>query len=559
MMRDRVVSSAVWAAWGDALGFVTELADASLLERRTGLTRIDETVAWRRQVGGKFGALVEIPVGCYSDDTQLRLATARAIDPTGLFDINAFSKVELPTFLAYGLGVGRGTRAAAKALSGSKTSWSGNFFETQDASYLRGGGNGAAMRIQPHVWASSNRGDFDSWVNPLIRNVVTTHGHPRAIAGAVFHACTLAVTLEDGSVPDPSGWRKIVEWLPSIQGVISTDDELSELWLPLWERSSEIKLEEALQLTTEEMLQQIQSLTRDGGSLHESWDEVVASVGGFDPDTRGSATASALLAAKLAFDGSTDAAGALRTAVNTLGSDTDTIASMAGALLGAAQPSQPPSRVLDVEFITQIASWLESVSRGSAKGRFRYPDLLKWSVPRSPMDLVGFVDGDLALAGIGLLTPLEEGRVGGGSTPALWQWAELSFGQTVLVRRRPDPRQLGQHNWPRSSTESQRRPQANEPASRPTLFDPTPVSVSPGRAASQEAGYASRNADRAVVAETLTVEIAIDLVIGSGFPAELVGECLMMLARQENGTEKAIAFSSVVATALRKRHPQGLT
>src|SRR5438270_9294002 len=82
-LRDRVLitrRSAIWAAWGDALGFPTELLpDLEYLHRRIGANRIETTVSWRRRIGGRMGVEVELPAGMYSDDTQLRLAVCRSI------------------------------------------------------------------------------------------------------------------------------------------------------------------------------------------------------------------------------------------------------------------------------------------------------------------------------------------------------------------------------------------------------------------------------------------------------------------------------------------------
>ena len=63
------------------------------------------------------------------------------------------------------------------------------------------------MRVQPHVWASL---DLDGdYMLDVITDSVCTHGHPRAIVGACFHAATLAHCLRDGAVPGPSQWEEI--------------------------------------------------------------------------------------------------------------------------------------------------------------------------------------------------------------------------------------------------------------------------------------------------------------------------------------------------------------
>src|SRR2546430_1538367 len=93
--------SAVWAAYGDALGFITELADEGRVQYRSGSSNVTRTIEWRRKIGSLTGITVVLPAGTYSDDTQLRLATSRAIRGDGTFDVAAFSKVELPAWTNY--------------------------------------------------------------------------------------------------------------------------------------------------------------------------------------------------------------------------------------------------------------------------------------------------------------------------------------------------------------------------------------------------------------------------------------------------------------------------
>ena len=90
--RERIRRSALWAAYGDALGFITEGVDINGVRRRAGTDWVEKTVAWKRRIGGKFGPTVVLPAGCISDDTQLRLATSRSIGPGGNFDVETFAK-----------------------------------------------------------------------------------------------------------------------------------------------------------------------------------------------------------------------------------------------------------------------------------------------------------------------------------------------------------------------------------------------------------------------------------------------------------------------------------
>ncbi|WP_308735493.1 ADP-ribosylglycohydrolase family protein, partial [Humidesulfovibrio sp.] len=143
----KVTNSALWAAYGDALGFTTEMANSETVQYRTGLTEVSSLIGWKRKIGGRYGVSVNLPSGCYSDDTQLRLSVSRAIGHDGYFDVDSFAHIELPVWMSYQLGGGLGTNLAAKNLSKRSVGWATNFFKSKESSYVKGGGNGAAMRI----------------------------------------------------------------------------------------------------------------------------------------------------------------------------------------------------------------------------------------------------------------------------------------------------------------------------------------------------------------------------------------------------------------------------
>ena len=442
------------------------------------------------------------------------------------------------------------------------------------------------MRVQPHVWVATHRERHESWIPHLLRNVLTTHGHPRAIAGAVFHAATVAATIDEGVPPDPTEWRKIAEWLPDVSAVIHDDEELSVLWLPEWERQGGTELNRAMQEVSGEFLNLIRTVSSMCVSKSATWADIVEAAGGFDRATRGSGVGTSLLAACLAHRGASEPEAAIVTAVNTLGSDTDTIATMAGAILGAAVEDDPPGPVMDHELIRNIATWLESRSRGTDVGRFRYPDLLHWTVPRSQVDLVGQIDGNLALAGLGVLRPAGKEYPAGGSADAIYQWAHLEFGQTVLVRMRAEPRPLPIYAHPPSrlsnvvaATEDAdlRLFRDQHPRTQTTTDRARPDRARPDRARTDRARPDRARTDRARTdrarpdrarpdgvartdsrnGEPLSIEVAIDLVIGSSFPADVIGECLLELASQPSGLEKSVAFVSGVVKAFRDRLDEG--
>ena len=120
VIQNKIVGSMMWSAYGDALGFMSELVDTAGLVSRTGLTKVETTESWTYKLGGRYGAPIRLPAGMYSDDTQLRLATSRALGRDGQFNIDAFSKIELPVWLSYSLGGGKGTKAAAANLPANR-------------------------------------------------------------------------------------------------------------------------------------------------------------------------------------------------------------------------------------------------------------------------------------------------------------------------------------------------------------------------------------------------------------------------------------------------------
>jgi len=449
-----VVRSALWAAWGDALGFPAELASPSLLERRLDASGGNRVSAWARRVGGRMGPTVQLPAGCTSDDTQLRLAVGRCIRTSGRFDTEAFSKIELPIFLSYELGAGLGTKAAARALARRSTRWYANFFEAKTSSYMNGGGNGAAMRIQPHVWAARNAKP-ETYLSTVLRDTVCTHGHPRGILGAALHALSLGTALRQGKIPSPERWPGMVAHLSLIGDLVRRDEVLGERWLPVWQKQSGESFAAAVETTIGELQKQVQ-LAREA-SEHILRDEndarlysdLVRALGGFDRKTRGAGTISSVLALWLSWTYARRAKEGVMVAASLLESDTDTIASMAGAILGAISRESPPGAILDSELIAKEASRFERMSRGEQTANFPHPDPMRWEAPSSLSDALGEVGGRPVVAGLGPGKLLDKPISGRGKNPGMWQWFLTDFGQHLLIKRRAKLDELSEWAQPR--------------------------------------------------------------------------------------------------------------
>lgn len=137
-LHDKVRGCFLGIAIGDALGKPTECLPASLIEREYG--RITD---YFQNPQHKYfdGA----PAGSWTDDTQLSLAVARSFIATGEFNLDAVAEEHCTAFMQTVAGWGDTTReAVAKMVDGG--SW-------KEASLTdkpkRGVGNGVAMKVAP--------------------------------------------------------------------------------------------------------------------------------------------------------------------------------------------------------------------------------------------------------------------------------------------------------------------------------------------------------------------------------------------------------------------------
>lgn len=544
-LKTAVVNSALWAAYGDALGFITELADARTLSFRIKDASVTKTVQWKRRVGGRFGLVLDLPSGCYSDDTQLRLSTCRAIRADGHFDVEAFAKVELPVWLCYALGAGLSTKAAASSLGRENVNWFSNFFSGK-SSYFAAGGNGAAMRIQPHVWASPNPADSSTYLLAVIKNSICTHGHPNALAGALFHSVCLASTLANAEIPSPAKWREILSRLTDLLSVLRSDDELNTFWFPVWRERSSADVEVLLKQAQQESLRDVAAI-EDQLRLDSknTYSRIVEVLGGLDPACRGSGIKTSILAAALAWlfkdRPTTDA---LVEAANVLESDTDSIATMAGALLGAVSRSEPQGDLADREYIAEQAARLYDVGRGAARQSFRYPDLMTWRSPKTALDAVGYTNGHLVVAGLGPARPIGRKWEDRGDKDTAWQWLALGFGQNILAKQRQELRQIEDHEKPvvdRKKTQTATRGNENMNPQSDLFREP------------RQNENRSNRSEKQLSVESRSLDELTNAAINSGFNQELIGKHLVALAEAPNGLELAVAYSAIIVKAKRAR------
>ncbi|WP_065322678.1 ADP-ribosylglycohydrolase family protein [Tritonibacter mobilis] len=535
--------SAEWAAYGDALGFMTELADVKRVKYRLGRERVEHTLPWKRKVGGYRGQTIDLPAGTYSDDTQLRLATSRAIRADSRFDVSAFAKVELPAWSNYALGAGVGSKEAVANLSRTSATWYSNFFDNKKSRYVNGGGNGAAMRIQPHVWASSNLIDIKSILIDVIKNSICTHGHMRGILGACFHATSLAFAMRKGHAPQLEDCLDFLQTLRLVPKLIESDGDLRTFWVGAWQDASGYEVEEACSKVIDEILFDIRELGRfKQEPLGEIYPKAAKALGAFEASSRGSGTKTAILASFVASLANIERPhDSLLTVVNTLGTDTDSIATMAGAIIGACTSQGCEFDLQDRDYIRSEADRLTDISANLDTRSFRYPNLRNWRPEKTAIDAIGLLDGDLYLSGIGALTKIDYLPLMENSKENIG-WFNLPFGQSVLVRFRPQPQEFSiRQSTPDQKAEVfQQKADPQPPGKLRDLFDHTDH---------------DERREPTTGLEKMALSDVLRKVIAEGFPPELIGRALLM--QVDNGgkeyLEKGVALTANILTAYEAR------
>ncbi|ELN6934494.1 ADP-ribosylglycohydrolase family protein [Vibrio navarrensis] len=541
--KTATINSALWAAYGDALGFITELANSSgTIKTRSGAMIITNTVPWKRKLDGIYGTQVQLPAGTYSDDTQLRLSTSRSINGRGYFDVEAFAKCELPVWLSYALGAGRGTKIATNNLIKKSINWFSNFYSNKSTNYIHGGGNGAAMRIQPHVWAATDLTDLETYIIDVIRNSVVTHGHPRAIAGAMFHSLSLARILrnEKISIDTLKDDARICSRAPFF---IIKDDMLETFWSHQWEAESGQSLDSAFSDVADELLRDLEVASEWIQSNQVDYRTLSELLGLKDESQRGSGSKTALAASLLMLKSYKidDHKALFIDVVNELRTDTDTIATMFGALYGASSTIPPYGPVQDAEYIVSEAQRMYEISMGNNVKSFIYPDALSWNPSRTALDNVTLSDDQLFIALFGNLTPLSD-AFEEKKKDFLYKWYRTPQGFSILLKRRIlegfSEKQLG--FFPSSQING--------------LYDKVvDRNESPKSVEMQMQSYETENIQQAP-SKLIDMKVLAREAIDSNFDDALIGKHIKILANKRNyAIESVIAYSSIIAHALSNR------
>jgi len=352
---ERAEGAIVAAAVGDAMGWPQETRSHRVAEKNDTASHDvrGSFRGWERRAGGRFYSHEEIiRPGEYSDDTQLLLCTARSLICAPDWWL-WLARRELPTWTMYERGGGGALKRAADVWLEGQEPWSRSA-KTRD-SYFHAGGNGAAMRILPHcIRGSATLEDFNTIGKDIVANAVCTHGHPRALIGALAYGFACFVALKETATLQ---YGSLLEKLLESMEVWSALPRLDDMWKD-WRLSAEEAngrpYEEVWIETVNEMrilLEQSRSGMRQGAlSIDE---DVLTKLGCFDKRVNGAGTITAAAAIFLASRYAVDPINGISLAAFLRGADTDTLASMTGGLLGA---------ISGIEWIGELAGHVQDAS-----------------------------------------------------------------------------------------------------------------------------------------------------------------------------------------------------
>ena len=323
-LNEKCTGAFVASAIGDALGWPNEFRSSNTKKQSKP---VSDFIEWQRRTGGRYWSHTEkILAGEYSDDTQMILAVARSL-LSGKSWSSHFITNELPFWLEYERGGGRAMQSAASSWKNKTAPWQNK----NPQSYFSAGGNGAAMRVLPHIVLHIYSSSFEPIADEIVTDAMLTHGHPRAIVGALCFAYALYYLFKKESTLSYGELVKAVCEAKSQWGQFPTvfnNDWLSAAniefaYNELWHNTVEATVH-ALEIVLEALSK----------GLLDSETETLSRLQYFDKAVNGAGDISAVVSIYLASKYANNPSLGLKSAANALGGDTDTIASMTGGLLG---------------------------------------------------------------------------------------------------------------------------------------------------------------------------------------------------------------------------------
>lgn len=326
-IREKCTGALLASAIGDSLGWPYEFRARNV---QNNLSMGDgHFIDWNRKSGGRYWSHSEtILAGEYSDDTQMILAVSRSII-SGCGWKEYFSFKELPYWLKYERGGGNAIKRAAKNYRDHHFPW----MSSSAKDYYNAGGNGAAMRILPHVIAHANSQDVEQLLDDVFANSIITHGHPRAILGATCYAFALHTILQKKDIlqygeliniiiENSPVWGRYREYVAPTEWETSKDLHIDYNYMEVWYECVQNMVDQ---------LAFINNSIKKGLLVNDK--TVLTGLKCFDKEN-GAGDVAVLTSLYLTSKYANNPLLGIKVAAYTVGIDTDTIACITGGLLG---------------------------------------------------------------------------------------------------------------------------------------------------------------------------------------------------------------------------------
>ena len=419
-------------AAGDALGWPQEMRRSRVAGAHKVVAHVDFK-SWIRRGGGRFRPYEEvIQAGEYSDDTQLTIAVARSRTNHGAQWWKALTRVELPLWMLYERGGGAATKRSAALWSRGCAPWLS--LRNEDIRrYFAAGGNGVAMRVLPHALFLAGEDNPSALVHDVVLDGSATHGHPRALVGASVYAyAAWWLARRNGTLPFGALLEALIEATPEWSQFPKSDQE-SGAWFNAAKNAADVPYDVAWQRTVQEMKKLLET-ARKGVAMGALADDhaVLNDLGCFDR-TKGAGTCSAAAAVYLVARHAAQPVQGILSAAFESGADTDTLAAMAGGLMGCVAGvewlPQAWLRVQDAAYLRKLAT---QVTAGP-KDAHQLPVRPLASRSISP-DLLGVNERDVMLGALrARATALPDPKPIAKSIAVRAWRLNTSFGQTMYV------------------------------------------------------------------------------------------------------------------------------
>lgn len=333
----KIVGAILGAAYGDALGWPNERPGKSMMVKQSQDCP-KKLKKWSRQSGGRsFPHKEIIEAGEYSDDTQLILCLARSL-LKGNEWWKFYTQAELPFWSTYERGGGGAVKRAVNSWIGDKKPWNPDRDSKDVKRYFDAGGNGVAMRVLPHILHLNNK-DFSKVAHSIFLDGIATHGHPRALLGALVYGFALWASLRRTT---DLNYGELLEEMMANEAqwsVLPLHDQIDAEWMPQAEKHHKGYLE-IWTSTKNEILEYLgiscSEISKGALSIDN---DVLKQLQCFNRKISGAGTVAAISSAYLASRYAADPINGVVKAAFAIGSDTDTLASMAGGLLGCINGS----------------------------------------------------------------------------------------------------------------------------------------------------------------------------------------------------------------------------